>query len=534
LQVATPEKLESLPTDSHHNVAGAIGKNTIFGLVSSIFQVGTRFVTVPIVIAHLGLGGYGIWSIIMTAAAYMRFGSAGIKSAFQKYVAEATGSGDYLKTNQLLSTGAALVLLLSVLALAPLTLCSRQLAEHAGVPPEFLVSAARSIAMFAITMVIANAGAAYEAIVMGGHRIDLARKFNTYLCVTEAAFIILALHWGQGLFTMASIMAGSELAFIVCCYCASHRVMPQIHVIPKYVTRSVVPELVRFAGSYQLVGVLQITYGSLLPITMLHAFGANAAGVLALASRLISPVVMCQSAFLVPVLSSGAMIYATGSAEGMRKLLAKSFKVMLGVTLTPLALIAMFGTYLIEAWTGQSDPNLKGALWLISLAGVFQAISWLGAVLYRVSGSALLDNVREVIRIAAFLVVALLSSRLGFNGVLSGLALVEFIAMIFMLFAIAKTFVVFDPLALIPVFVRLSLATAVIVAIAALSARLTPASIANDRLLAAMKVAAISLTTLVIVYPTLRLTGAVSNSEMRSIVHAFGRKAGATARLTVS
>ena len=31
----------------------------------------------------------------MATAAYMRFGSAGLKSAFQKYVAEATGSGDF-------------------------------------------------------------------------------------------------------------------------------------------------------------------------------------------------------------------------------------------------------------------------------------------------------------------------------------------------------------------------------------------------------------------------------------------------------
>ena len=68
--------------------------------------------TIPIVIAHLGLGGYGIWSIIMTTAAYMRFGSVGIKSAFQKYVAEATGNGDFETANKLLSTGCAAMLVL--------------------------------------------------------------------------------------------------------------------------------------------------------------------------------------------------------------------------------------------------------------------------------------------------------------------------------------------------------------------------------------------------------------------------------------
>src|SRR5207245_10289899 len=88
----------------HHNLAASIGKNTLFGMVSNVAQVGTRLVTVPIVIHHLGLGGYGIWNIIMMTATYMRFGSVGVKTAFQKYVAEATGNGDYEKASKLLST----------------------------------------------------------------------------------------------------------------------------------------------------------------------------------------------------------------------------------------------------------------------------------------------------------------------------------------------------------------------------------------------------------------------------------------------
>src|ERR1017187_1815898 len=128
-----------------HNLAATMGRSTVSGMVSKVAQVSTRFVTVPIVIAHLGLAGYGIWSIVMTTAAYMRFGSVGIKSAFQKYVAEATGSGDYEKTNELLSTGCAAMFVLSLLGLLPICVFSRQLAKAAGVPAEFLTSTARSI-----------------------------------------------------------------------------------------------------------------------------------------------------------------------------------------------------------------------------------------------------------------------------------------------------------------------------------------------------------------------------------------------------
>src|SRR5215470_14452557 len=110
----------------HRGLAASIGKNTVFGILSNVTQVGTRLVTVPIVIHHLGLGGYGIWNIIMMTATYMRFGSVGVKTAFQKYVAEATGNGDFERANRLLSTGCAVMLVLSVGGLIPIAFFSHQ------------------------------------------------------------------------------------------------------------------------------------------------------------------------------------------------------------------------------------------------------------------------------------------------------------------------------------------------------------------------------------------------------------------------
>ena len=43
------------------SLAVSIGKSTVFGVIARCAQVGTRFITVPIVISHLGIGGYGIW-----------------------------------------------------------------------------------------------------------------------------------------------------------------------------------------------------------------------------------------------------------------------------------------------------------------------------------------------------------------------------------------------------------------------------------------------------------------------------------------
>lgn len=508
---------------ARENLTASVGKNTAYGIIASAFQVGTRLVTVPIVIYHLGLGGYGIWSIIMTAAIYLRFGSAGVKSAFQKYVAEATGDGDYQRASELLSTGTVTMTLLSLAGLIPVVVFSRPLARVAGVPLEFLQDAARAFSVLALTMVFSNSGAAYEAIVLGGHRIDLARKANSVLTVAEAAAIITLLHFGYGLFAMACVMAASELIYLVYCYAVSHRVVPQVHVAAKFVTRAVVRELVRFVGSYQLLNMLQITYGALVPVILLRVYGADSAGVYAVAGRLAWPVSMCHNAFLLPILSGGAMVYATGESDRLQRLLAKSFKVTLALTLVPLSLVSVFGADMVQAWTGRTDPAFHFAIWLMCLAVLFQAFSTMALVLYRSAGGAVMDNVFQAIRLAAFVPVIFMARGIGFEGILGWMAGSEFAGVILMLLVLEKTFHLFKTKMLVPDTVRLAVATAGIVGFAAISAYALPDLGYNARIQAAVKVVVVCVATLMASYPALYLTGAISGSETRSILNVFRR-----------
>jgi O-antigen/teichoic acid export membrane protein len=503
------------------SLAQTIGRNTAFGVVARVAQVSTRLVTVPIVIAHLGLGGYGIWSIIMTTAAYMRFGSIGVKSAFQKYVAEATGNRDFETANKLLSTGCAIMLAVSIAGLIPIAFFSRELARLAGVPSEFLVSAARSFTMLAIIMVIANVGAVYEAIVMGGHRVDLARNFSTVFTVAEAVAIVILLHFGAGLFAMASVMAASEVGFIASCYVASKNVVPQIRLSLNHVTKSVVRELVRFGGSYQLANVLQVLYMSIVPLTVLRLFGANAAGIYALTIRLVGSALMLPDALIVPILSGAAMVFASGSATEKRMLINKSFKVTLALGLFPLVFTAIFGPMIVFAWTGEGTSSLRIAFWLVCAAGLFQSFSTLGLVLYRASGRVLLDNVRQVFQILILLCIAAAGHRLGFYGVLAGLAFVEFFGMIFMLFALTKAFDAFRAESLVTDAVRLAAAIAIVLCAAGLALLLPFPAVSTPRLAATVQLAKISFVCLIVAWPALALTKSVTPTESRAIISAF-------------
>jgi O-antigen/teichoic acid export membrane protein len=506
--------------DSHRDLAATIGKNTIFGIVASGVQIATRLISVPVVIHYLGLGGYGIWSIIMVTAAYMRFGTAGIKSAFQKYVAEATGNGDYEKANKLVSTGAISMLLLSLAGLIPVALFSHKLALWSGVPPEFLSAAASSITVLAAIYVISNFGAAYESIVMGGHRIDLPRKYITVLSVLEAAAVIALLHEGYGLLAMALIMGGSELIYIFCCYRMSRRIVPQMRISAANFTPSLFPELIRFAGSYQMVNILELFYRAIVPIALLKYFGDEAAGIYALAGRLTSSALIGQDALALPILSGGTMVFTSGTAESLRLFFAKAFKVTLAAAVPPLAFVCAFGTTMIYAWTGESKPQFRIAIWLVSLAALPKAISLLQLVLYRASGKALLDNISQAMRIVIVLIVAYFATHLGFYGVLGGMAAAEIIGVIFMIVAMSMTFHVFNVRVLMRDAFRITAATALVIGAGAAAAMIPIPWAIPDRVVAFIRLGEIGFGCLLMAWPALMITHSISSAERRSLLDA--------------
>lgn len=159
------------------------------------------------------------------------------------------------------------------------------------------------------------------------------------------------------------------------------------------------------------------------------------------------------------------MVYASGAVDRMQQLLHKSYKITFAFAFIPMAFIAIFGPMIVFAWTGQNSPEFHQVLILVSVAGVFQAVSILGLVLYRISGNAILDNIRQVLVLVTLFVVSFFARRLGFHGVLAGLAFAELLGMFFMIYAVARTFHLFRPVTLLSDALKALAATAGIIAI---------------------------------------------------------------------
>lgn len=511
---------------SNRHLAATIGKNTIFGIISSATQIGTRLITVPFVIHKLGLDGYGIWSVIMVTAAYMRFGCAGIRSAFQKYVAEATGTGEFDNTNKLLTTGSISMLFLSLAGLLPLSIFAKKLTAAAGVPTAFLASASVSVIILAAIYVVANYAAVFEAVVLGGHRIDLTRKVNASLSICEAISILILLHLGFGLIAMTLVMGASELVYAYCCYRASHRIVPQVDLSLKNFTPSVFPELIRFGGTYQLVNFLEILYSAVVPVVILRAFGADAAGVYAVANRVVTSALVAQEALVLPILSGGSLIFASSSKERIQLFIAKAIKMSLTASVPPLMCACLFGATLIFAWTGQANPLFGVALWLYAATAFLRGISMLQLILYRASGKALLDNIRQLFRTVSIFTIGVFSVRIGFAGVLTAMATVELIGVVFMFLALGKTKLAFNLQQLLIDTFKIVSASAIMAGTGLIVAMVPIHFDVGVRVAATIRLAEFGAGCLIAAWPALMITKALDANERRTFLDSIipGRK----------
>jgi len=510
---------------SSRALAASIGKNTLFGVIGNVVHVLARILVVPVVIHHLGLGGYGIWAVLMSIAAYISLGGAGVKSAFQKYVAEATGTGDYDQASRLLSTGTAAVLVLSLLVLVPLVIFAHWLAVAVGVPPAFLVSATRSIQLLAVTAILVNVSQAYQSILNGAHRIDLREKINIALDPLTAVATIALVSVGYGLFAMSAAFCAYELAGAILSYVYARRVLPIVHVAPRFVTRSVAKELIRFGGSYQLVSMLELLYAAVLPIAILKFFGAKDAGVFALAARLVSFATLIQGSYLQAILSGGSLVYASGSPEQTNAFIVKSFKAMAVFSILPLAFIALYGSKIAFVWTGKTDPLLEGAVCLLCAGGICRSLSSLFRVLYRVSGGAVMDNAQLLLGLGVALLLLPFAMKIGFFGLVGGVQFVgQFLGLILMSLSLTARFKGFRPSTLAPTLLRFCVATAVILGASVAALYLNVSWGLNPRILDTMRLVVAAAISLLVAVPALLFTGSVSRSEARTMLNTVSRK----------
>jgi O-antigen/teichoic acid export membrane protein len=180
-----------------------LSRNVAANAVTVAATLATALVSVPLIIGHVGLSGYGIWTVALTAIVYVTTAESGVGPAIQRFTALAHGGADLQAAARLLWSTLVLYLVLGIvfavlaLALAPTLVHVFDVAPH-------LRGDAR--AMFRITGIVGLL--ALLAVGMGNTQQGLER-FPAYAAsgaIGALVFlggIVIALKTGAGLSGLA-------------------------------------------------------------------------------------------------------------------------------------------------------------------------------------------------------------------------------------------------------------------------------------------------------------------------------------------
>jgi hypothetical protein len=148
---------------------------------------------------------------------------------------------------------------------------------------------------------------------------------------------------------------------------------------------------------------------------------------------------------------------------------------------------------------------------------LFYSFSILALVLYRSSGRALHDNIRQALRIVMLLGIAISAPKIGYLGVLAGLACTEMAGMLFMLFAITKTYSGFRVQSLLPQTLKLIIATVATLAFGFGLGHLPLHITYSTRILATVRLTLATVGCGLALGPALWVTKSVSSDERKTL-----------------
>jgi hypothetical protein len=142
-------------------------------------------------------------------------------------------------------------------------------------------------------------------------------------------------------------------------------------------------------------------------------------------------------------------------------------------------------------------------------------------VLYRASGRALFDIIRQVLRIVVLFGAAGFAWRVGFQGLLVGMVCAELIGVVFMSSAMAATFRAFSLRIIVYDGLRVLGATLLMVGCGMIARMAAIPWAPGGRLGAALQVGAASLGWLIVAWPALVVTKSVDCAERQIVSRAL-------------
>jgi O-antigen/teichoic acid export membrane protein len=306
--------------------------------------------------------------LLVSLTGYLGFLDLGIRGAVTRYIARFHAQSEHEQSSRTVSSACVLFLAAGLIAVIGSVLFSLFAIPRFQIPPSYVRAAQIVLIIAGINVALSLVSGVFGGVLVGLQRFELINAISMGVMAIRSIAIVVALHDGKGLVTLAFIQLGSAIIELAFGFVLSRRLYPEVELALRNVSRGHVSMIFSFGlfafllqlSNYLIFFTDSLVIGAMLPISMVayFAIGGNltvyARDLVGGVSRTMTPLVSRQE--------------VEGGHQQVRETMLKAARYCAMAMLPIFVTFILRGRSFIGLWMGPSYADLSGhVLWILSL-----------------------------------------------------------------------------------------------------------------------------------------------------------------------
>jgi len=328
----------------------------------------------PYVVHHLGNNGYGVWTLILSLTGYLGLLDLGVRGAVTRYVARFHSQAAHGNASNVASSAMLIFSSAGLIAFCTSVVLATLIVGRLKIPPQYLAASRVVLVVTGLSIATSLVNGVFGGVLVGLQRFDLTNGIEIANNLLRTFTIVLFLHLGYGIVTLALIQLGFTLARLAANFRLARHLYPELRINLAFADRAGVKLIFSFSifsflmhvGGSLIYASDNVVIGAFLPVSAVtfYAIGGNLA-------EYTRTLVAGISQTMTPLASSAE---AKEDRALMEKIVLFGSRAGTMVVL-PIALTLMIrGSSFIGLWMGTQYADLSGAvIRILSLTLLFWA-----------------------------------------------------------------------------------------------------------------------------------------------------------------
>ena len=382
-----------------------LARNSAYALFAQVWRIGSRFVLTPLILALIGLEGYGAWTLIFTICAYVNVVDTNFGVAYTKFTAEYDAKGDYDRLARIIGSGMVLIGSIGAVAIAIIWSLRFPILKYLGVPHEMLTDAGHALLIVMICVLVRMSVGCVFQVLTGLQRLDLRHKFGILASAIEfvVSLVLLYRHWGLmglALGHFCGQMAATAAAWWMC-----RRLCPQLRISPLLCDRSGMRAMLSLGGRFQFLSFMQLLLNHGTKLVLSGLLGVSMLAIAEIANKLISLGMAVGGTIIAPVMPAFTNLRAIGSKVKEQALYERGSLITSMVCIPTFAFLAVFADRLVPLWTGKDFPLSIWTVRVLAPVAFASMLTGMGTAALRGRGTIRLEFLYAMVGVAILVVL---------------------------------------------------------------------------------------------------------------------------------